>query len=189
MHVLRARDSCTWPTPLENTDYLTTGARCMVRRWWVVASTPDGRTSLWYSLTRWGVGWVRLLTLLGTTNMVILLAFDPCGGPEGHRGIPTSAWGRVRRGEGNCKSIYIRSRRAYNKSASTLCLFGRMATWRRATLQYITALKIINSGITPLIILMHLIIITYFQLPSYIILGWLVLLVLVITFVIIIIFI
>jgi hypothetical protein len=31
--------------------------------------------------------------------------------------------------EHKCKSIYIRSRRACDKFASTLCLFGRMATW------------------------------------------------------------
>ena len=32
-------------------------------------------------------------------------------------------------GVGICKSIYIRSRRAYDKFASTLCLFSLMVTW------------------------------------------------------------
>src|SRR5437016_14472108 len=84
-----------------------------------------------------GSGDSNRLRYWGLTNMVILLAFDPCekGPKRAHRGIPASARGRARRGEGNCKSIYIRSRRACDKFASTLCLFGRMATWRRATLQ------------------------------------------------------
>ena len=50
---------------------------------------------------------------------------------------PASARGRARRREGNCKSTYIRSRRACDKFASTLCLFGRVVTWRRVTLQYL----------------------------------------------------
>jgi len=67
--------------------------------------------------------------------MVILLAFDPCG-PNGRTEESLRALEDERpRGEGNCKSIYIRSRRACDKFASTLSLFGRMATWRRATLQ------------------------------------------------------
>jgi len=81
--------------------------------------------------------------------MVILLAFNPCGPEWAHRGIPASARGRARRGEGNCKSIYIRSRRAYDKFASTLSLFGRMATWRRATLynnDYFKGLNILLVG-------------------------------------------
>jgi len=68
--------------------------------------------------------------------MVILLAFDPCG-LNGRTEESLRALEDERpRGEGNCKSIYIRSRRACDKFASTLSLFGRMATWRRATLQY-----------------------------------------------------
>jgi len=68
--------------------------------------------------------------------MVILLAFNPCRGLNGRIEESLQALKDERAEErGNCKSIYIRSRRAYNKFASTLSLFSRMATWRRATLQ------------------------------------------------------
>jgi len=65
-------------------------------------------TSLWYSLTRIRamrrVGWVRSLTLLGTPN---IWCDSSCADP-----LRLGVRGRTRRGEGNCKSTYIRSRRA-----------------------------------------------------------------------------
>ena len=44
-----------------------------------------------------------------------------------------------------CKSIYIRSRRACDKFASTLCLFGHVATQRRDTLQYTSPTSLKSS--------------------------------------------
>ena len=101
-----------------------TRARCMVRWWWVVGSTPDSCTSLWYSLTRicamkrrWRF---RSLMLLGTSN---IWCDSWCADP-----LRLGVRGRTRGGEGNCKSIYIRSHRACDKFASTDVF---LAIWRR----------------------------------------------------------
>ena len=111
----------------------------MVRRWWVVGATPDGRTSLQYSQTRLqGLGeeasaCVRSGLLSSSLRYWGLLIYGDswCADP-----LRLGVRGRTRRGEGNCKSTYIRSRRACDKFASTQCLFGRMATWGRDTLQF-----------------------------------------------------
>jgi hypothetical protein len=106
----------------------------------VVVSTLDGRTSLRYSLTRIRAmrrfGWVRSLTLLGTTNMVMLLAFDPCEGPYGRTEESLRALGDERVEERAIVRVYILGPAALATSSQALCVFlASMATWRRATLQ------------------------------------------------------
>ena len=70
--------------------------------------------------------------------MVRLLAREiPAEAGNGRVEEPLQALGDERlQSRGNCKSIYIRSRKCRDRFAISLCLFGRMATWSGTRYRY-----------------------------------------------------